>query len=205
MQNRDKQNLRLAGALFVLAFLMVAVSFAAVPLYDLFCRVTGYGGATDKATALPATVLERKVNVRFNADTARGMPWIFRPEEVSVDVNLGQGGITSFYAFNRTDQVIKGTALYNVSPPKAGKYFKKIQCFCFDEQTLNPKQDIHMPVYFYIDPAMNDDPFLDDVKTITLSYTFFKAESQELDGALDKFYEENLDSETIKSNTTKTN
>lgn len=205
MQNRDKQNLRLAGALFVLAFLMVAVSFAVVPLYDLFCRVTGYGGATDKATALPATVLERKVNVRFNADTARGMPWIFRPEEVSVDVNLGQGGITSFYAFNRTDQVIKGTALYNVSPPKAGKYFKKIQCFCFDEQTLNPKQDIHMPVYFYIDPAMNDDPFLDDVKTITLSYTFFKAESQELDGALDKFYEENLDSETIKSNTTKTN
>ncbi len=205
MQNRDQKNLKLAGALFGLVFLMVAVSFASVPLYTLFCRVTGYGGATDKAEGLPSVIIDRTVHVRFNADTARGMPWVFKPEQVAIDVKLGQGGITSFFAHNKTDQVVKGTAIYNVSPPKAGKYFKKIQCFCFDEQTLNPKQDVHMPVYFYVDPAMNEDPFMDDVKTITLSYTFFKTDSHELEGALDKFYEENVDSETIKSNTTKTN
>lgn len=205
MQNRDKKNMKLAGALFGLVFAMVVLSFASVPLYNLFCSMTGYGGATGKSEEVSKIVLDRKVNVRFNADTARGMPWVFKPEQVSIDVKLGQGGLTSFYAHNNSDQVIKGTALYNVTPPKAGKYFKKVQCFCFDEQTLNPKQDIHMPVYFYIDPEMDKDPFLDDVKTITLSYTFFKTDSHELEGAMDDFYEENLDSETIKSNTTKTN
>lgn len=187
---RNRKNLKMAGMLFALVVLMVGLSFASVPLYDLFCRVTGYGGTTGVSEQLPEKTLDRVITVRFNADTSRELPWYFKPDQVSVDVKLGQGGLTSYTARNESAKTVAGTAVYNVSPSKAGEYFKKIQCFCFDEQVLEAGQEVAMPVYFYIDPALNDDPMLDEVKTITLSYTFFKVDGEELDGAMEKFYDQ---------------
>lgn len=167
---------------------MVALSFAAVPFYDLFCRVTGYGGTTRVAESLPNEVLERKMTIQFSANIARDMPWDFTPNQKEIEIHVGQRGITSFNAKNTRDIPTGGTALYNVTPLKAGKYFHKIQCFCFDEQILEPGQEVTMPVVFYIDPSIQDDPNMDDVTTITLSYTFFSAESKALDDALEAFY-----------------
>ena len=132
----------------------------------------------------------RIVTVKFNASTDRNLPWDFRPEQRSVDVQLGQRGLTAYQSKNEARKPTTGTAVYNVTPLKVGKYFHKIQCFCFDEQTLNPGQTVDMPVMFYVDPAMNDDPNMDDVQSITLSYTFYKAQSSELDEALETFYNE---------------
>lgn len=185
---RNQKNLRTLGMLFGLVFVMIAVAFASVPLYDLFCRVTGYGGTTGTADMLPTTVIDRTIKVRFYAQTAQNMPWTFEAEQTSVDVKIGQGGLTSYYAKNPTDDTVVGTALYNVTPLKVGKYFKKIQCFCFDAQVLPATKDMHMPVYFYVDPAFHDDPMMDDVDTINLSYTFFEAESDLLDDALEAYY-----------------
>lgn len=167
---------------------MTALSFASVPLYDVFCRVTGFGGTTQTAENLPDEVIDRVVTINFNADTDRNLPWYFAPEQRSINVKLGQKGITAYTARNKTDKPVTGTAIYNVTPLKAGKYFHKIQCFCFDEQTLAANQEVSMPVLFYVDPKMHEDPNMNDVKTITLSYSFFKAQTQELDNALEGFY-----------------
>ncbi len=184
------KNKRTGIAVLLFVFIMVGVSFAAVPLYDLFCRVTGFGGTTQVANALPAEnqIIDRTVKINFNADTSQNMPWNFKPEMRSVNVKLGQRGLTSFLAENPLKIPITGTAIYNVTPLKAGKYFNKIQCFCFDEQTLMPNQSMSMPVMFFLDPEMHRDPDMDDVKTITLSYTFFKTETKELEDALEGFY-----------------
>lgn len=182
------KNRRMGFIVMGIVVFMVGLSFAAVPLYDLFCRVTGFGGTTQVSQALPDQVLERKVIIKFNANTSRDMPWQFKPLEREIEVQLGQRGLTSYESYNPTSLPVTGTAIYNVTPLKAGKYFHKIQCFCFDEQLLNPHQRMDMPVMFYVDPAMNDDPNLDDVEVITLSYTFFKTESKALEEALDKFY-----------------
>lgn len=176
---------------------MIGLSFASVPLYSLFCQVTGFGGTTMRAESLPDTVLEREVVIRFNADTDRNMPWIFKPEMREIKVRLGEKGLTAYHASNPAKLPVAGTAVYNVTPEKAGKYFHKIQCFCFDEQILAPGQDVSMPVLFYVDPALNEDPNLADVKTITLSYTFYRAESEALDRALEAFY--NADNGAIKT------
>ena len=183
-----KQNMRVGLCVMAFVAFMAGVSFAAVPLYDLFCRVTGFGGTTQVAEALPGTVLERTVTIKFNSDTGRNLPWNFTPEQREIEVNLGAQGITAYEASNRANKPTGGTAIYNVTPLKAGKYFHKIQCFCFDEQVLQPRQTVSMPVLFYVDPAMNDDPNMADVTTITLSYTFFKANSEELDQALEAYY-----------------
>lgn len=188
-QDRNKKNLLLLAKLMVIVFAMVALSFASVPLYNLFCKVTGYGGTTGVSKQISETVLDRQVKVRFHAETALDLPWYFKEEQNSITVKLGQGGLASFIARNEAAYPVGGTAIYNVTPLKAGKYFKKIQCFCFDQQILQPGQEVHMPVYFYVDPEMDKDPFLKDVKTITLSYNFFKAESAKLDKALEDFYE----------------
>lgn len=152
---------------------MVGMSFAAVPLYNLFCRVTGYGGTTQVAEQESAVVLDRKITVRFNADTAKGMPWQFRPLQKEITVRVGETGLALYEAYNPTNRRIAGNAVYNVTPSKAGLYFDKIACFCFDEQFLEPGQRVEMPVQFYVDPEIVKDHNLDDVKTITLSYTFF--------------------------------
>ncbi len=185
-----RKNARTGLAVIGIVVLMMGLSFAAVPLYDAFCRVTGFGGTTQTAEALPDTILKRTVTVQFNADTSRKLPWVFKPEQRSIKVKLGQRGITAFHARNRENHATVGTALYNVTPLKAGKYFHKIQCFCFDEQVLAPNQEVSMPVLFFVDPAMNDDPNMFDVHTITLSYTFFPAESKALEEALEAFYNE---------------
>lgn len=187
----ERKNKRILSYAFLFVFFMVGMAYASVPLYDLFCRVTGFGGTTGTSVELPERVLDRTVTVRFNASTARNMPWEFRPQDTAIEVKLGQGGLTSYVARNRSTQAVAGTAIYNVTPQKAGRYFKKIQCFCFDKQWLNPNESMDMPVYFYVDPAMADDPMMDDVKTITLSYTFFQSESHELDNALEDYYNQN--------------
>ena len=167
---------------------MIGLAFASVPAYRLFCQVTGFGGTTQVAQSLPGVVLDRSVTVKFNADTARGMPWAFEPEMREIEVRLGERGLTSYKARSNAQKPTAGTAIYNVTPLKAGKYFHKIQCFCFDEQILQPAQQVNMPVLFYVDPAMAEDPNMSDVKHITLSYTFYEAESETLDRALEAYY-----------------
>ena len=186
----SRKNARIGLSILAIVVAMIGLSFASVPLYSLFCRVTGFGGTTQTAESLPETVLNREVTIQFNADTDPNLPWLFKPEERAITVKLGQRGLTAFYAKNKEKEPVTGTALYNVTPLKAGKYFHKIQCFCFDEQTLQPGEDMDMPVLFYIDPKMDEDPNMQDVHTITLSYTFFRAESEQLDGAMERFYNE---------------
>ena len=195
-QNQDphaeisRKNAKLGLTILAVVIGMVTIAYASVPLYKLFCQVTGFGGTTQTSETLPDTILDRTITVQFNADTDRSLPWHFKPEQRKIDVKLGQKGLTAYRARNNAKKPTAGTAIYNVTPLKAGKYFHKIQCFCFDEQILQPGEDVSMPVLFYIDPKMNDDPNMRDVKTITLSYTFFKAESKELDQALEAFYNE---------------
>ena len=173
-------------ALMFVAF-MVGVSFASVPLYDLFCRATGYGGTTQEGGEVPKEPSSRTVQVRFNADVNADMPWNFKTEQRDVSVRLGEQKLISYVATNPTTQTITGTAIYNVTPPQAGKYFHKTQCFCFQEQVLNPGKTVHMPVMFWVDPKLNDDPELRDLQVITLSYTFFKADSAAYDAAFETF------------------
>lgn len=186
-----KQKNRRTG-LLVLAVVvgMVGMAYVSVPLYNLFCRVTGFGGTTQVAESAPPpeAVRERSVTVKFDANMARNMPWRFSPQERQKTVRLGQKMLTSFRAENTADAEIMGTAVYNVTPEKAGKYFHKIQCFCFGEQILPPGKAVSMPVVFYVDPAMGDDPAMDDVTHITLSYTFFRSDSSDLDKAVEGFY-----------------
>lgn len=191
MGNHDElvqKNARTGLMVLAIVLSMVTLAFASVPLYDLFCRVTGFSGTTQVASQLPDQVLERKVTVKFNADKGRGMPWEFSPDIREVDVHIGERGIASFTAANPLPNPVSGTAVYNVTPLKVGKYFHKIQCFCFDKQTLAAGEDISMPVLFFVDPAIADDPLMDDVSTITLSYTFYKSETEELESALEAFY-----------------
>ena len=152
---------------------MVAMSFAAVPAYRAFCQVTGWNGTTQRAAAESDRVLERKVTIRFDANVGQGMSWTFRPEQVSQNLHIGETGLAYFYAENTSDKPITGRATFNVSPSKAGIYFKKIECFCFTEQTLQPGEKADMPVTYFIDPELTEDENLDDVQTITLAYTFF--------------------------------
>ncbi|NGO55162.1 cytochrome c oxidase assembly protein [Mesorhizobium camelthorni] len=166
-----KRKRRTAAALAGLALAMVGLSFAAVPLYRLFCQVTGYGGTTQVAEAAP-TPSERRVAVRFDANVAAGMPWAFEAPK-PVELALGESGLVAYKARNPTSRPILGTATYNVVPAKAGVYFNKVQCFCFTEQLLMPGEEKEFPVTFFVDPAIEGDPDLKGVTTITLSYTFF--------------------------------
>lgn len=166
-------NLRLAKNLAALVLGMLMLSYASVPLYRLFCEATGMGGTTQKSSVIPETIADRKVNVRFNADISPDLPWKFSPGEPSLTLNIGENRLTYYTAQNLSDTPITGHATYNVTPFKAGKYFTKIECFCFKEQTLQPHQKVTMPVSFYIDPAMLADRNVNDITTITLSYTFF--------------------------------
>ncbi len=187
-QQLIRKNARTGLAVFAVIVFMIGLSFASVPLYNLFCKMTGFDGTTQTAAVLPDTILDRIVTIKFDAATGRGMPWDFNPEMREISVRLGEKGLAAFHAKNKAGRPVTGTAVYNVTPLKAGIYFHKIQCFCFDAQTLQPGQDISMPVMFFIDPSMNDDPDMQDVRSITLSYTFYEAESNELEDALEAFY-----------------
>ena len=154
---------------------MVGASFAAVPLYRLFCQVTGYGGTTQVATASPGAVSDRVINIRFNADVHPTLPWEFETPRGKISVRVGEEKLVFYRATNSSNETITATTVFNVTPFKAGSYFSKIDCFCFEEQLLKPGESIEMGVSFYIDPDILDDRNLDDIKTITLSYALFHA------------------------------
>ena len=187
-QQLINKNARTGLMVFGAVFCMALLAFASVPLYKLFCAATGFDGTTQRSAQLPDKVIDRTVTVKFFAQTGKGLNWDFNPEIREIDVKLGQKGLVAFHARNREPKPVGGTALYNVTPLKVGKYFQKVQCFCFDEQILEPAKHMSMPVMFYIDPAMNNDPDMADVSAITLSYTFYRAESNELEDAYDAFY-----------------
>lgn len=169
-------NLGLTAAICaVLVAGMVGMSFAAVPLYSVFCQVTGYGGTTRQADAAPETAVDRMITVRFDANVANGLGWSFRPVQREVKVRIGDVGQAAFRAENRGTRETTGTAVFNVTPGDVGAYFNKIACFCFNEQTLAPGESVDMPVIFFVDPAYVEDSDLDTITTITLSYTFYLA------------------------------
>jgi cytochrome c oxidase assembly protein subunit 11 len=167
--------------LVVLAAMGTLTSYS-VELYEAFCRITGYGGTTQVADRAPDRITERKFTIRFNADTNRALQWRFEAAQDAMVVRAGQQSLAFYRATSRSDKPVVGTATFNVTPAKAGLYFNKIDCFCFSEQTLDPGQVADLPVQFFIDPAIADDRNLDDVTTITLSYTFFKAPGFEAPG-----------------------
>ncbi len=171
----ERANARVASGAAFVAVLMIGAAYAAVPLYDLFCRVTGFGGTTQVAEMAPGKASERLITIRFDASLNRKLPWKFEAPETSVSLPVGESGLAFYSAKNMTDRTITGTATYNVSPDKAGYYFSKVDCFCFTEQVLAPGEAVDMPVSFFIDPEILTDPEMDDVKSITLSYTFFEA------------------------------
>lgn len=153
---------------------MTGLGYASVPLYRAFCQATGFGGTTQKADNAPGAVLSgKRVSVRFDANRAPSLPWEFAPEKTNEPVILGEREIAFFAAKNLSNKPITGRATFNVTPSQAGKYFNKIQCFCFTEQTLLPGKQVRMPVIFYVDPKIADDPDAKDIAEITLSYTFY--------------------------------
>ena len=173
--NAHQKNQRLAFGVGVFVVSMALFSiFAVPPAYRLFCQVTGWGGTTQRAEIAPTIVLDRKITVRFDANTAQGLPWRFKPEQLSQTINVGASALAFYESENLADKPVAGQATFNVSPAKAGIYFRKIDCFCFTEQTLQPGESVSMPVAYFIDPAIDDDPNMDEVETVTLSYTFFR-------------------------------
>jgi cytochrome c oxidase assembly protein subunit 11 len=157
---------------------MVGMSFAAVPLYRIFCELTGYGGTTQRASAAPDKAIDRWVTVRFDSNIGNGLGWSFRPVNRQVRVKVGAVAEVAFRAENRMDRAATGMASFNVTPAQVGAYFNKLSCFCFEEQTLAAGETLDMPVVFFVDPAIAADPELDRIDTITLSYTFFPAPDQ---------------------------
>jgi cytochrome c oxidase assembly protein subunit 11 len=196
------RNAVLAAGLVGVVLGMLGLSFAAVPLYSLFCRTTGYGGTTQRAQQVSAAILDRKMRVAFNADVNQDMPWGFKPETQQITIKVGEPALIKYHAENRSGEPIVGTAVYNVTPLKAGRYFTHVQCFCFTEQRLEPGQAVDLPVYFYVDPAIASDHNMDDVDTITLSYTFFRAKSDSLDEAITKLNQDIDRSRGTAGNTT---
>lgn len=168
--------------LFSLVGGMVGLAFASVPLYRVFCQVTGYGGTPNtEAVSAPSEMSDTIVTVDFDANVNKGMPWVFKPVQRKVRVALGEETLAHYTATNLSDETVTGTATFSVTPYKAAQYFSKIDCFCFTEQTLLPGQEVDMPVSFYVDPAILDDPSAKDVRVITLSYTFYRSDNEETD------------------------
>ena len=158
---------------------MLGMSYAAVPLYQIFCQVTGYGGTTQRAVAESENVLDRRITIRFDANVSNELDWDFAPKSRSVTVKLGETGQAVYVAKNIAQDASFGTATFNVTPQAAGVYFNKLECFCFTEQELKAGESMDMPVVFFVDPDIVNDPLLKDIGTITLSYTFFADEQAE--------------------------
>ncbi len=169
------RNRRLALVLGGTVFGMLGLAYASVPLYQLFCQVTGYGGTTKVAAAAPGNVGDIEIAVTFNADTARDLAWRFEPLQGRITVRAGESALAFYRADNLGEAPIVGSATFNVTPQVAGAYFNKIDCFCFEEQYLEPGASAELPVQFFVDPAIADDPDTAGIRTITLSYTFYDA------------------------------
>ena len=176
---RASANRKLALRLGLVVPVMLAASFAAVPAYNWFCRVTGFGGTTDVVAAPVGAPVDRMVTVRFDANTAPDMPWEFRPKQHTVEVRLGETAIAYYEAYNPTDEPVAGTASYNVAPFSMGAHFDKIACFCFELQVLQPGERVEMPVTFFVDPAMFASRETRGVGEVTLSYTMYRTELPE--------------------------
>jgi cytochrome c oxidase assembly protein subunit 11 len=173
--NKSGSNKKVGLIMAACAAGMLGLGFASVPLYRIFCQVTGFAGTTQRVTEAQAAEVkeaDEMLSVRFDANVERGMPWHFRPEQVTEEVRLGGRKMAIFVARNDSDKPITGRASFNVEPEQAGQYFNKVQCFCFTEQTLQPHQEVRMPVVYYVDPKIKDDPDARTVEQITLSYTF---------------------------------
>jgi len=172
----EQKNKKTGRILALIGAFMLGLAFAAVPLYRMFCEATGFNGTTQRADHAPGAVAGQ-VKVQFDANVHPGLPWRFEPEQTSVEVAPGAQTKIFYRAQNLSARAIIGQAVYNVSPDTVGKYFKKIQCFCFSEQTLQPGQKVDMPVVFFVDPKIKQDPDTKDVHEITLSYTFYPVET----------------------------
>jgi cytochrome c oxidase assembly protein subunit 11 len=158
---------------------MIGLSYAAVPLYQMFCQVTGFGGTPMLASQAPDTVLDRVIHIRFDANTSAGVPWAFAPKQREVKLRLGETMQIEYLAKNLSNRAAAGTATFNVTPASAGAYFNKMQCFCFTDTTLQPGEAMEMPVVFFVDPEIVNDPEASKITTITLSYTFFPTDLPE--------------------------
>jgi cytochrome c oxidase assembly protein subunit 11 len=172
------KNARLAWTLAAAVGGMLALAYAASPLYDMFCRATGFGGTPKIAVEGERPILSRTVNVRFDSNVDANLPWRFAPLEREVKVKLGEERLVHYRVTNVSQRPIVGTSTYNVTPEHSGAWFNKLQCFCFTEQLLLPGQSMDMPVVFFVDPEMDKDRRYDNVRTITLSYTFFEAKTE---------------------------
>ena len=188
LTTRQASNRRTAFFVAFAGLFMLGLGFASVPLYRLFCQVTGYGGTTQRvseaqgeAATQPAQGATRQLSIRFDSNIRNGIPWNFYPEKKTVSVGVGGKSMAIFIAKNLSDKPVTGRAVFNVTPEFAGPYFTKIECFCFTEQTLKPGQEVRMPVLFYVDKKIMDDPDNKDVQEITLSYTFYPVEKPEND------------------------
>ncbi len=183
LRDLDPRQKTAAGLVGMVA-VMASLSFAAVPFYNWFCKVTGFGGTTQVAEAGQDVILDRTMKINFDASKDAGMPWEFTPVVHEMTVRIGETNLAFYEAYNPTDRVVAGTASYNVFPYSAGGYFIKIACFCFEEQILQPGERVSMPVSFYVDPALVDDAEAKDLHTITLSYTFHETPLTEEQAAL---------------------
>ena len=174
------------GILAGLVIAMLGLSYAAVPLYKIFCQVTGYAGTTQRAKLAPEKATDQMIAVRFDANISRDLDWQFKPLQRVIKLKIGEEKLAFYTATNNSNESITGTATFNVTPAVAGSYFNKIACFCFTEQTLQPGESVEMPVSFFIDPDMLTDPDMKSVREITLSYTFFEVKNQKTAQTVEK-------------------
>ena len=180
-QNQNNLKAQNKKVIFIISFvgmLMLSLSYAAVPLYDIFCRVTGFGGTTQIASSAPGSIGHPNINIRFESNITDSLNWDFYSKTKTVKIPMGEEKTIYYFAKNLSDEPIVGTATFNVTPAKAGQYFMKIDCFCFVEQLLNPGESMNMPVTFFIDPDLYKDENVQEVNEITLSYTFMKSMDQ---------------------------
>ena len=173
----NAKNLRVAFTAAGVTFAMLGLSYAAVPFYKAFCQATGFGGTTQRADAAPAQSTDQFISIRFDANTSGALPWNFQPRQTEMKIKIGEQALAFFDAKNVGDKVLTGSAVFNVTPPSAGAYFNKIQCFCFTKQTLTPGESKEFPVSYFVDPAILDDPDAKGIHEITLSYTFYPADA----------------------------
>lgn len=185
--NQRRGNQIILGLVASIVVGMVGMSFAAIPLYRAFCQATGYAGTPKIGAAMAPGGDGKTINVRFNADIYPGLPWTFSPDQSQITVPLGEDHLASYTARNEAQTAVTGVALYNITPDTAAKYFHKTACFCFNQQTLQPGESKDFPLSFWVDPAIAKDPETSDIKTVTLSYTFFRTlQDAEKSGALAK-------------------
>jgi cytochrome c oxidase assembly protein subunit 11 len=177
-QPNRKKLIWTAGVAAAIVVGMTGMAFAAVPLYQAFCRVTGYGGTTQQATAAPAHILDRTIEVRFDSNIAPGLPVEFEPKQLSERLRIGETGLAFYRVRNLSNEPVVARATYNVTPHVAGQYFAKLECFCFQDRTLAPGEEAELPVVFFVDPELVSDPDTAEIGTLTLSYTFFRSTAE---------------------------